>query len=99
MENISLIKRPIITEKSLQDAQRSVFTFEVDMRANKREIKDSIEKIFNVHVERVTSVKVKGKKRKAGRKRLVVYQPDIKKARIKLAKGEKIDLFEIGEGK
>jgi large subunit ribosomal protein L23 len=99
MSNEYIIKRPIITEKSIRDAQKGVFTFEVDKRATKPEAGNAINKMFNVHVKAITSTIVKGKKRLAGRKRTAVYQPDTKKVRVKLAANEKIDLFEVGKGK
>lgn len=97
MEAISIIIKPIITEKSLRDVPKGIFTFAVDKNASKSQITASIEKIFNVHVESITTVKTKGKKRSAGRKRMEVFRPDTKKARVRLLKGEKIDLFETGE--
>lgn len=97
MINKLLIKRPIITEKSLSDATSSVFAFEVDRYATKPQIKQAIEEIFKVHVKQISTTIIKGKKRMAGKKRLVVKEPDKKKARIKLVSGEKIDLFEVGK--
>ncbi|MCL4339276.1 50S ribosomal protein L23 [Patescibacteria group bacterium] len=95
----NVIIRPIITEKSLIDAKNGIFTFAVEGKATKFQIKKAIESMFSVHVKLITTVKTKGKKRTVGRKRLTVYKPDLKKARVKLAKDEKIDLFEVGEGK
>lgn len=96
---VNIIKKPIITERSLIDANAGVFTFEVDKNANKYQIKEKIENLFKVHVEKITSANFKGKKRLAGRRRIPVYQPDTKKIWVKLAAGEKIDLFEVGEKK
>jgi len=95
----NIIKKPVITEKSLKDAQKGVFTFEVDRRVNKYQIKDSIEKLFKVHVIKVKSSNFKGKKRLVGKMRTPIYDPDRKKAWVQLASGEKIDLFETGERK
>ncbi len=97
MEAVSIIIKPIITEKSLRDVQKGIFTFAVFKNASKSQIRTSVEKMFNVHVESITTVKIKGKKVTAGRKRMKVLKPDTKKARVKLSKGEKIDLFETGE--
>ncbi len=94
-----IIKKPIITEKSFADAQKGVFTFSVNQKANKREIKKAIEDLFKVHVRSIATNTVKGKKRMVGKKRLPVYEANWKKARVTLAKGEKIDLFEVGEKK
>lgn len=94
-----ILKKPVITERSLADAQKGIFTFEVDKKVNKYQIKEAIEKSFKVHVVKVKSANFKGKKRLAGRKRMPVYDPDRKKAWVYLAKGEKIDLFETGDKK
>lgn len=95
----NIIRKPIITEKSLADAQSGVFTFEVDKEANKYQIKEAVDHLFKVHVKKVTTANYKGKKRMVGRKRTPVYEPDRKKAWVKLAPSEKIDLFEVGERK
>lgn len=90
-----IIKKPIITEKSLADAQNGIFTFKVDRDATKIQLKEAIEKMFNVHVQAITTAVIKGKKRFVGRRRQLIYQSSIKKARVKLAPSEKIDLFEV----
>lgn len=99
MISINIVKRPIITEKSLMDARSGIFTFEVDREANKNQIRDAVEKLFKVHVKKITTATFKGKKRLVGKKRMPVESPDRKKAWMKLAKEEKIDLFEVGERK
>lgn len=95
----NIIKKPIITEKSLRDARSGIFTFEVDKNANKREIREKIENLYKVHVKKITSANFKGKKRLVGKKRSPIYEPDRKKAWVKLAPNEKIDLFDVGERK
>lgn len=95
----NIIQKPIITEKSLKDAGMGIFTFEVDKNANKNQIREKIENLYKVHVKKVTTANFKGKKRLVGKKRTPVYEADRKKAWIKLAPSEKIDLFEIGEKK
>ena len=92
----NIIKKPIITEKSLKDAQRGIFTFQVEKKANKIQITKEIESQFNVHVEAITSAIVKGKNKMVGKKRQITKLPDIKKARVRLKRGERIDLFEVG---
>ena len=63
-----IIKAPIITEKSADLAQnKNTITFSVDVRANKTQIKQAIEKIFDVKVESVNTVNVKPKKKRVGR--------------------------------
>lgn len=95
----NLIKKPVITEKSLRDAARGIFTFEVDKQASKNQIRKEVESLFKVHVKKITSANFKGKKRLVGRRRMPVYDSDRKKAWVKLAAAEKIDLFEVGERK
>lgn len=95
----NIIQKPIITEKSLQDARNGIFTFGVDKKSNKYQIKEAMEKLFKVHVVKVKSANFKGKKRLVGKKRMPIHDPDRKKAWVQLASGEKIDLFEVGERK
>lgn len=93
---VNIIKRPLITEKSLKDSKRGIFTFAVDKKANKIEIGREIETQFKVHVTDVTTSIIKGKRKSVGKRRTVIKLPDTKKARVRLAKGETIALFEIG---
>ena len=85
-----IIKAPIITEKSSSLAANNVITFSVDTRANKTQIKQAIEKIFNVEVESVNTVNVKPKKKRVGR--YVGKTNKVKKAIVKLKKGSSIEL-------
>lgn len=91
----TVIVKPIITERALQDAGKGVFTFEVEKDASKKDIKEMIEKLFKVHVVGVTTSIGKGKTKRVGKKRLVKDLPKRKKARITLKKGEKIEYFEV----
>ena len=88
--------KPLITEKSLKDASRGIFTFAVDKTANKIEIAKEIESRFKVHVVAITTQIIKGKNKQVGKKRNLVKQPDMKKARVRLKSGEKIEIFEVG---
>lgn len=99
MNNTGIVHKPVITEKSLHDVQQGIYTFEVAGKSAKKEIKKAIEQVFAVHVLSVNTVNIRGKKRTAGKKRYVVTDPKIKKARVTLAKGEKIGLFEESGGK
>jgi len=85
-----IIKAPIITEKSSNLAANNVITFSVDVRANKTQIKQAIENIFNVKVESVNTVNVKPKKRRVGR--YVGKTNKVKKAIVKLKEGSSIEL-------
>lgn len=93
----NLIKRPVITEKSLSLAnQENVYTFEVAYKANKTQIKQAIEELFEVEVERVNTIIRPSKRRRVGRRRLSRLFPATKKALVKLASGQTIELFDIG---
>ena len=87
-----IIKAPIITEKSSDLAQnKNTFVFSVDVNANKTQIKQAIEKIFNVKVESVNTINVKPKKKRVGR--YVGKTARRKKAIVTLAEGNSINLF------
>jgi len=85
-----IIKAPIITEKSANiAANEKTYVFKVDVKANKSQIKDAIEKIFNVKVEKVNTVNVHPKKKRVGRYTGMTNK--YKKAIVTLANGNKID--------
>lgn len=89
----TIIKRPIMTEKlSQRGGEVSRYAFEVDLRANKLEIKRAIEEAFKVKVEKVNTVTMPGKARRLGG-RYAEKQP-WKKAIATLKKGERIELYE-----
>ena len=86
-----IIKAPIITEKSADLVQnQNTITFSVDVKANKTQIKQAIEKIFNVEVESVNTINVKPKKKRVGR--YVGKTNKVKKAIVKLKEGSSIEL-------
>lgn len=85
-----IIKAPIITEKSSTLTQNNTYVFSVDVKANKTQIKEAIEKIFNVSVENVNTVNVKPKKKRVGR--YAGKTNKVKKAIVKLKKGSSIEL-------
>ena len=86
-----IIKAPIITEKSSDLAQnKNTFVFSVDVNANKTQIKQAFEKIFNVKVESVNTINVKPKKKRVGR--YVGKTNRMKKAIVKLREGSSIEL-------
>ncbi len=87
-----IVKKPVITEKSMQLMEENKYTFIVDMRANKPEIRKAIEELFKVKVRKVRTMRVKGKLRRF--RTSVGRTPDVKKAIVTLAEGEKIELFE-----
>ena len=88
----SIIERPLITEKNqlLQD-KANKYVFEVARYANKLEIKQAIEDIFDVRVESVRTMRMQGKIKRMGR--FEGRRPNWKKAIVKLTDGDVIDLF------
>lgn len=88
-----VIKRPLITEKSnlLRGIANSVL-FAVDSRANKKEVRDAVEKHFKVKVVDVRTMNVAGKTKRRGR--TVGLRPGWKKAIVTLKDGDKIEFFE-----
>ncbi len=87
-----LLIRPIITEKTSQMMSENKYTFQVPLDANKVEIRQAIETIFNVKVEKVNTVRVLGKTKRMGR--FVGKRSDYKKAIVKLVAGQKLPIFE-----
>jgi large subunit ribosomal protein L23 len=91
----AVILRPLVTEKSTALAMANKYIFEVDMRANKPQIKSAVEKAFNVTVTDVNVMVMKGRPR--GNRRLgrrTTYGSDWKKAVVTLVATDKIELFE-----
>ena len=85
-----IIKAPIITEKSSDLAKNNVIVFSVDVKANKTQIKQAIEKVFNVKVDSVNTINVKPKKKRVGR--YTGKTVKVKKAIVKLSEGSSIEL-------
>lgn len=91
MNSYQIIKRPLRTEKSVADGQATnSYHFEVDLRANKIQIKQAIEKFFNVKVNGVRTLVRKGKSRRVRFK--LGRTKDWKKAIVTLKEGNTIDL-------
>ncbi len=90
---------PIISEKSMKDANNGKFTFRVSRFSDKNDIKKKVEKKFDVNVVDVATVIVKGKRMRVGVRRTEVRKSPWKKAIVKLKAGQKIGLFELGEAK
>jgi len=93
MEATKVILQPVISEKSIMQAENGVYTFKVAVNANKIEIKDAVEKLFKVTVTDVNIVNVKGKTRRFGRKGRMGKMSDFKKAIVSLKKGDKIEIM------
>jgi large subunit ribosomal protein L23 len=90
-----VLRRPIITEKT--DYQSDVlrqYSFEVDKRANKQQVREAVEAIFDVDVERVRTMIVPAKMGQRLRVKMI-RKKEWKKAIVTLAEGQKIDLFDV----
>lgn len=93
MHVYEVLKRPILTEKSSYSADAlHRYTFQVDVRANKHQIRQAVEAVFGVEVLAVNVMNVRGKRRRVGRR--IGRAPDWKKAIVTLAPGDSIGFFE-----
>jgi large subunit ribosomal protein L23 len=90
-----IVIRPVVSEKSYAGLDMNTYTFLVDKRANKTEIKEAIQQIWNVQV---TSVRTLNRKGKTKRRRFTVgKRADEKRAIVTLVEGDKIEIFETGK--
>lgn len=90
-----VIIRPVVSEKSYAGLDLNTYTFLVDKRANKTEIKEAVQKIWNVQV---TSVRTLNRKGKVKRRRWTMgKRADEKRAIVTLAEGDAIEIFETGK--
>ncbi len=88
-----IVKRPIVTEKTMSQSSMSKYAFEVEKDANKIEIAAAIAKIFSVEVVKVNTLNVKGKTRRMGRGP-AGKTAGHKKAYVTLKAGQRIEIFE-----
>ena len=87
-----LIRRPVVTEKATDDSgSRNAYTFRVPLDANKVEIRQAVERIFNVKVLSVNTLNVKGKWKIRGR--TIGQTQSWKKAMVVLQEGQTIDVL------
>jgi len=87
-----IIIKPVVTEKSFSLLEDNKYTFIVDKRATKTEIRSAVEEIFKVSVLGVNTINVKGKPKRVGKH--AGYKADRKKAVVTLKPGQKIPLFD-----
>lgn len=92
---MSILRRPLVTEKVSALNEKGTYGFIVDIDANKLEIKNAVEKTYGVNVERVNTLSVMGKFKTRYTKAGVLSgrKPNYKKAIVKLAQGEVIDFY------
>ena len=93
MNKYDIIRKPIVTEKSMEDMENKKYTFEVDKNATKIEIKAAVEEIFNVKVKKINTMNMQGKVKRQGAH--MGRRPSWKKAIVKLTDdSEPIEFFE-----
>ena len=89
-----VVLKPVVSEKSYDLIQDfNTYTFIVDKRSNKTEIRQAVENIFDVRVIGVNTINRKGKRKRTGYK--IGKRPDTKRALVTLAIGQSIDIFEV----
>lgn len=99
MDLKDVIIKPIITEKAFLAQNENKYCFQVAKKATKNQIKEAIEKFFNVKVVKINILNVKGKKKRLLRRWKEIKLGDWKKAIVQLKEGDKIDIFPETEAK
>ena len=94
MEPRDVILEPVVSEKSYNLLDEGAYTFKVHPGANKIQIRQAIESIFDVRVLKVTTANRKGKRKRNRRALTFGRRPDTKRAIVTLVEGDRIDLFE-----
>lgn len=93
MEHHQIVRRPLITEKGIRySEQQNTVVFQVDTRANKLQIKQALEALFQVKVLHVNTLNMQGKKKRIRARE--GKRPDWKKAYVTLREGDSITFFE-----
>lgn len=92
-----IIRRPVVTEKSMRQSERANrYTFEVAPDANKVEIRRAVEALFDVNVTKVNTMRIAGKERRRSFRHRTGRTAERKKAVVTLAEGDSIDVVEMG---
>ncbi len=94
MKEKQILIRPVVSEKSYTLMENGAYIFVVDVKSKKGEIKDAVERIFNVEVRKVNTMHRKGKGVRNRRTGVTHYKPNTKRAIVTLAPDHKIELFE-----
>ena len=94
-----IIIRPVVSEKSYAGLERNSYTFLVDTRANKTEIKEAVQRIWDVSVVSVNTLNRRGKQKGRNTRggRVSGSRPNEKRAIVTLAEGDAIEIFESGK--
>lgn len=92
MQNNILLK-PVVSEKAFDGHEAGKYAFHVTKRANKKIVKDEVERLFKVNVEEVRIINIPGKVKRVGK--IFGKRNDIKKAIVTVKKGQKIEEFKV----
>jgi large subunit ribosomal protein L23 len=93
-ESMSVLHRPVVSEKTYALMDTGVYVFVVDADATKIDVRHAVEEAFGVKVAKVNTMVRKGKTKRNRRTNRIGQRPDTKRALVTLAEGNKIDLFE-----
>lgn len=99
MKTDLVILKPAFTEKSLKLASSGRYTFIVDKKANKNQIRKALKEQLGVEASEIKTLNVKGEVKRIGKRRTKVSKKDFKKAIVTLRVGQKIDIYEFEEKK
>ena len=88
-----VVIEPVVSEKSYALLEQNVYTFKVHPTASKPEIRDAVEALFGVQVQKVNTLNRKGKRKRNRRTWTYGKRPDTKRALVTLVEGHSIDLF------
>ena len=91
---MSVLIRPVVSEKSTTLMDANTYVFVVDPRATKIDVRNAVEQAFNVKVTNVNTLNRKGKSTRNRRTGVVGSRPDTKRAIVTLRQGDSINLFE-----
>ena len=92
MQILSVLRGPVVTEKTTRLQERNKYVFEITPKANKAQVKEAVERAFSVKVVAVNITKTRGRIRRMGVRMIRV--PDKKKAVVTVRSGDSIQFFE-----
>lgn len=92
-----IIIGPIVTEKSILDQSKGIYSFWVKLSANKNQISEAIEAVFAIKPKSVRTTKRFGKVKTDWKKRLPIQKPDRKKAVVVFGKDQKLDILHLNQ--
>ena len=88
-----IVRKPLVTEKTMAGQQKGVYAFVVAMDVNRVDVKRAVETIYKVKVDTVRTVRVKGKRKRMKNMLLEGKRKDWKKAYVKLKEGFRLDII------